>query len=81
MAAISAALSEATGGMGSLRDRFLSADNGDDIGHDDVGPASQRLGFLVKQIERRARAAAAALGIELVLHDRFPTRRDAASGP
>lgn len=65
MAAVSSALSEATGSMGSLNDRFLCAENGDDIRPDEVEPVNARLGLLVKEVERRARAAASAVGIEL----------------
>jgi hypothetical protein len=66
MTAISSAVSEATGSMGSLRDRFLCVENGDDIRPDEVEPVNARLDLLVKEVERRARAAAAALGIELL---------------
>jgi hypothetical protein len=66
MSAVSSALSEATGSMGSLRDRFLCVENGDDIPPNDVEPVNARLQLLVKEVESRARAAAAALGIELI---------------
>jgi hypothetical protein len=66
MRAVSSALSEATGSMGSLRDIILSVENGDDIRPDEVEPVNARLDLLVKEVERRARAAAAALGIALV---------------
>jgi hypothetical protein len=59
MTAVPSALSEATGGMGSLRDRFLCVENGDDIRPDEVEPTNARLDLLVKEVERRARAAAA----------------------
>jgi hypothetical protein len=70
MAAVSSALSEATGSMGSLRDRFLCVENGDDIQPDEVEPVNARLELLVKEVERRARAAAHAIlknpGAEIV---------------
>jgi hypothetical protein len=64
--AVESAVSEATGGMGSLRDRGLSKANGDSISYEDEAPVNARLEELVKEIERSARAAAAALGIPLI---------------
>jgi hypothetical protein len=57
MTAISSALSEATGSMGSLRDIILSVANGDDIRPDEEEPVNARLDLLVREVERRARAA------------------------
>jgi hypothetical protein len=60
------AVSEATGGMGSLRDRYLCVENGDLILGEDTKRVNEQLDALVKEVERSAREAAAALGIELV---------------
>jgi hypothetical protein len=65
MTAVAAAFSEATGSMGSLNDRVLCVENGDAIGPDEVKPVNARLALLVREVERRARAAAAALDIEM----------------
>ncbi|MDB5431088.1 MAG: hypothetical protein JWP35_2204 [Caulobacter sp.] len=46
---------EATGGMGSLRDRQLSSANGDRIGADEEWAVNARLDNLVRQVEARAR--------------------------
>lgn len=64
--AIVAAVSEATGGMGSLRDRYLAVENGDTIQPDEIEAVNRRLHALVEEVERSARVAAAALDIELV---------------
>ena len=64
--AIQSALSEATGGMGSLRDRFLCPQNGDAIASSDVGTVNSLLDDHVREIEVCARAAATAIGIHLV---------------
>lgn len=64
--AIVSALSEATGGMGSLSDRFLSVENGDDIEPHQVAAANAALRALVEEVEQRGRAAAAAHDISLL---------------
>jgi hypothetical protein len=64
--AVEWALSEATGGMGSLRDRFLCAENGDRIDADEVEAVNEKLAGLVRRVEAEARSAAAALGIKLL---------------
>jgi hypothetical protein len=64
--AIEAAISEVTGGMGSLRDRYLDVEIGDAIRPDEMEEANRRLSALVAEIERAARIAAAVLGIELL---------------
>lgn len=64
--AIVSAVSEATGGMGSLNDRQLSVANGDAIQPHDVASANTRLRALVKEVEQRARQAAAAHDIRLI---------------
>lgn len=63
--AVATALSEATGGMGSLRDRTISAANGDSVSPEREQEANDRLAALVDDVERRAREAAAALGLKL----------------
>ncbi|MEA3033348.1 MAG: hypothetical protein QOH86_1364 [Sphingomonadales bacterium] len=64
--AIVTAFSEATGGMGSLNDRYLCPQNDDAIGLQDVVPVNDRLSRLVREVERRARVAAAAHRIALL---------------
>lgn len=64
--AIEMAISEATGGMGALRDRYLAVENGDTIRPDEMEAVNRQLHALVAEIERSARVAAAALGIELL---------------
>jgi hypothetical protein len=61
--AVVSALTEATGGMGSLRDRILCPENGDRIRAGEVEAVNLRLAALVRRVETEARAAAAALGI------------------
>jgi hypothetical protein len=56
--AVVAVVGEATGGMGSLRDRYISPANGDRIAPDEVEAATRRLDELVETMEREARAAA-----------------------
>lgn len=63
--AIVSALSEATGGMGSLNDRWLSPENGDRISIEEVVAVNDRLSNLVRDIELQARAVAAQCGIQL----------------
>jgi hypothetical protein len=65
-AAIVSALSEATGGMGSLNDRYLCPENGDKIARHEVESANKRLTELVRDVEVEARAAAAERGIRLM---------------
>ncbi|MEO6338623.1 MAG: hypothetical protein ABIO39_01180 [Caulobacteraceae bacterium] len=64
--AIVRAISEATGGMGSLSDRILCVENGDSIEAMDVAAVNARLRANVQEIERRARLAAAAHGVTLM---------------
>jgi nucleoside-diphosphate-sugar epimerase len=52
-------LSEATGSMGSLRDRYLCVDNGDRITEAEQEPVNARLGELVVRLAEQARAALA----------------------
>jgi hypothetical protein len=63
--AIQTAVTEATGSMGSLRDRWLSAANGDAIARDDEHAVNARLDALVTNVERTAREAAEAVGLHL----------------
>lgn len=63
---VQSALSEATGSMGSLKDRWLCAANGDAIRTDEEWSVNRDLDVLVSEIERRSRVAAAACGIKLV---------------
>ena len=58
--AILAVISEATGGMGSLNDRYLCVENGDAIQAEEVESANERLRQLVRQVEICARGAASA---------------------
>lgn len=55
--AIQSALSESSGSMGSLRDRFLSRTNGDPITPLDEFDANIRLTALVDEVRTAARAA------------------------
>lgn len=64
--AVVGAVSEATGGMGSLRDRYLCVANGDAIRSEEIEEVNARLDALVREMERSARAAAAVLDIKLV---------------
>jgi hypothetical protein len=64
--AVVSALSEATGSMGSLNDRWLSPENGDRISSDEVVAVNEQLRNLVKNIEVQARSVAAGRGIHLV---------------
>jgi len=59
-------LSEATGGMGSLNDRYLCPENGDRIAPSEVQAVNERLAKLVKSIEARARSAASEYGVKTV---------------
>jgi len=63
--AVESAVSEATGGMGSLRDRVLSAANGDAITRPQETAVNAQLDALITEGERTARNAAAAIGIQL----------------
>ncbi len=64
--AIVSAVSEATGGMGSLHDRYLHAENGDKIAAHELHTVNNRLTNLVKEMEAAARAAAIANDIQLI---------------
>jgi len=64
--AVQDAVSEAMGGMGSLRDRILSAINGDEITRDEEPAVNARLEGLVRRVEATARDAAAVLGVGLI---------------
>ena len=64
--AIESAVSEATGGMGSLRDRWLSAANGDDIGRDEEPQVNAKLDALIIEVEQSAKAAALEIGLRLI---------------
>ena len=64
--AVASAVSEATGSMGSLRDRILSVANGDVIERYQEQKANARLAVLVAEVEQSARSAALALGVQLV---------------
>jgi hypothetical protein len=66
MTAIPGALSEATGGMGSLNDRYLCAENGDAIRPDETEAVNRQLTLFVEEVERSARAAAAVCGVDLM---------------
>ena len=48
-------LSEATGSMGSLQDRYLCASNGDRITEAERGPVNARLSALVARLAQQAR--------------------------
>ena len=64
--AVESAVSEATGGMGSLRDRVLSAANGDAITRPEETAVNAQLDAVITEVERTARIAAAVFGIQLV---------------
>lgn len=64
--AIVSAVSEATGGSGSLKDRYLCGENGDAIASHEVASVNARLRALVEEVEQLARAAASAHDIRLV---------------
>jgi len=64
--AIESAVSEATGGMGSLRDVWLSDSNGNLIEQCDEPQINAELDRLIVDVERTARETAARLGISLV---------------
>jgi hypothetical protein len=64
--AVVSAVSEATGGMGSLNDRYLCRENGDKIAAHEVVAANKRLANFVKDVEAAARAAAASNYIRLM---------------
>jgi hypothetical protein len=59
---IQSALAESTGSMGSLRDRFLCPENGDDIAPEAVDVVNARLVSLVIEIRNQARTAASVSG-------------------
>ncbi len=63
--AITSAVSEATGGMGSLRDRYLCVENGDAIAPQEVAAVNGRLQTLLNEVEQRGRIAATAHDIQL----------------
>ena len=56
---------EATGGMGSLNDRYLCPENGDKIEQHEIGAVNESLTELVRGIEAKARSVAAERGIQL----------------
>lgn len=58
--AIQSALTESTGSMGSLRDRYLCPENGDHIAQDEVHAVNEKLVGLVDEIRKAAEAALAA---------------------
>jgi hypothetical protein len=64
--AVVGAVSEATGGMGSLRDRYLCAENGDKILPVETQAVNRQLTQLVEEVERSARVAAAVCDIHLM---------------
>jgi hypothetical protein len=64
--AVLSALSESTGGMGSLNDRVFCRENGDLIDVNDIGLANGQLRRLVHDIEVAARLAAATCGLRTV---------------
>jgi hypothetical protein len=55
--AIQGALAESTGSMGSLRDRYLCPENGDEIAAHDVAAVNAQLCGLVRAIKRAAEIA------------------------
>jgi hypothetical protein len=59
LTAIQSLLSEATGSMGSLRDRYLSASNGDQISPSNEAAVNARLLALIQRLEHEALAAKA----------------------
>ena len=64
--AIVSTLSEATGGMGSLNDRYLCPENADRIAPSEVQPVNERLATLIKNVEAGARSAASQYGVKTV---------------
>ncbi len=64
--AIICTLSEATGGMGSLNDRYLCPENGDRIARSEVQAVNERLAKLVRSVEVKARSAASEYGVKTV---------------
>ncbi len=64
--AVVSAISETTGGMGSLRDRYICPENGDKLASHDVESVNEKLDQLIKVVEHEARAAAAEYGIILM---------------
>lgn len=64
--AFQSALFEATGGMGSLKDRRLSVSNGESISREEEPEVNAKLDSLIVEVERSARAAAAELGVHLI---------------
>lgn len=64
--ALVTAVSESTGGMGSLNDRYLCRENGDKIASHDAVSVNKRLSELVKAIELAARSAARERGVHLI---------------
>ena len=65
MTAIDLTVLEATGGMGSLNDRYLCIENGDAIQPEEVAAVNARLRTYVDEVEQRARTVAAAHGVPL----------------
>jgi hypothetical protein len=63
--ALVTAVSESTGGMGSLNDRYLCRENGDKIASHEIISVNKRLSEMVKAIELAARSAAHERGIRL----------------
>ena len=64
--ALASVVSEATGGMGSLNDRWLCRENGDRIEQRETGTVNKRLTELVRNIETKARAVATERDIPLM---------------
>lgn len=64
--AVVSAISETTGGMGSLRDRYICPENGDKLASEEVEAVNEKLNQLITTVEREARAAAAEYGITLM---------------
>lgn len=64
--AVISVISEATGGMGSLSDRFLCPENGDKITSAEVQAVNEQLDLLVKDLEAKARVVATRDGVQLL---------------
>ncbi|MBV9883666.1 MAG: hypothetical protein JO276_11710 [Sphingomonadaceae bacterium] len=64
--ALASVVSEATGGMGSLNDRWLCRENGDEVEQHETSAVNKRLTKLVRDIEVKARSAAAKHNVSLV---------------
>ncbi len=64
--ALVTAVSETTGSMGSLNDVYLYQRNGDDIAAHEVSTVNTRLREMVRDVEMKARSAAAKRGVRLI---------------